>query len=237
MLRALPLALADLAQPPIVAILIRSLIVTVLIFAMLGIATVWALDGSDPCGMLGLQSCRMGLSASGLGALILTALGIWLLFPAVALGVIAAYSDRVVKAVEAIHYPSAAAAAQPGGAGRAIMLGLRSTARLLLYNLLALPFYLLLLITGIGPIILFVIANGLALGRDFGEMVAARHGVPAWRRAWLRSTRIERGAIGIIITAVFLLPIVNLVAPLLGATMTTHLFHQRDEDELTKAPR
>lgn len=228
MLRALPLSLADLAQPRIVAILIRSLLITLLIFVLLGFLAVWALDGTDPCSLLSIDSCEMGLAASGLGALLLTALGLWLLFPAVALGVIAAYSDRVIAAVEAIHYPAAAAIARPTGWGAGLVLGLRSAVRLLLYNVVALPFYLLLLITGIGPLVLFVIVNGVAIGRDLGEMVAARHGDPALRGVWLRSTRVERAAIGIIVTAIFLIPVVNLVAPMLGATMATHLFHRDD---------
>jgi CysZ protein len=226
-LRALPLSLADLARPRIVAILFRSLVVTLLIFVGLGILLVWALDGSDPCAWLTFQTCELGLSASGLGGVILTVIGIWLLFPAVALGVITAYSDRVIATIEAIHYPSVSET-RPIGIGRSAWLGLRSAGRLLVYNIVALPFYLLLLVTGIGPIILFVIVNGLAIGRDFGEMVAARHGDAALRAGWLRSTRAERAAIGIIVTAIFLLPIVNLVAPLLGATMTTHLFHKSD---------
>jgi CysZ protein len=225
MLRTLPLSLADLGQPRIIAILVRSLLVTLLIFVALGVLAVWLLQGSDPCGLLSGRSCELGWSASGFGAFMLTALGIWLLFPAVALGVIAAYSDRIVATVEALHYPGAAASARNAGVGRGLLLGLRSAVRLLIYNLVALPFYLLLLITGIGPVILFVIVNGIAIGRDFGEMVAARH--PGGTGGdWLRRTRGERAAIGIIITALFLIPVVNLVAPILGATMATHLFHR-----------
>ncbi len=227
MLRALPLSLADLARPRIVAILFRSLVVTLLIFVGLGLLAMWALDGSDPCIWLNFQSCELGPSTSGLGAIVITAIGIWLLFPAVALGVITAYSDRVITAIEAIHYPSVIET-RPIGMARGAWLGVRSAGRLLFYNIVALPFYLLLLATGIGPIILFVIVNGIAIGRDFGEMVAARHGDAALRNAWLRATRAERAAIGIIVTSIFLLPIVNLVAPLLGATMTTHLFHRHD---------
>jgi uncharacterized protein involved in cysteine biosynthesis len=237
MLRALPSSFADLAQPRILAILFRSLFVTLLIFVALGVVATSVLDGTDPCNWLSLSSCELGLSASGLGALLLTALGIWLLFPAVALGVIAAYSDRIVGAVEAIHYPSASAAARSVGIGSGIVLGLRSAARLLIYNVVALPFYLLLLVTGIGPIILFVLVNGIAIGRDFGEMVAARHGDPALRAAWLRATRVERASIGIIIASIFLLPIVNLVAPILGATMATHLFHRDNRSRLASSPQ
>ena len=226
MLRALPLSLANLAEPRILAILFRSLFVTLLIFLGIGVLTMWMLVGADPCALLGVESCELGLSGSGLGALLATVLGLWLLFPAVALGVIAAFSDRIVATVEAIHYPAVAMEARPLGIGRGALLGLRSAGRVLLYNLLALPFYLLLLVTGIGPIILFILVNGLAAGRDFGEMVAARHGNANARRDWLKRTRGERALIGILIVAIFLVPLINLVAPILGATMATHLFHR-----------
>jgi uncharacterized protein involved in cysteine biosynthesis len=106
-------------------------------------------------------------------------------------------------------------------------LGLRSAGRVIVYNLIALPFYLLLLVTGIGPLILFVIVNGIAFGRDLGEMVAARHGDAAARQAWLGATRLQRMLIGSTVTGLFLVPVANLLAPVFGAAMTVHLFHRR----------
>jgi uncharacterized protein involved in cysteine biosynthesis len=227
-LRILSLAIGDLADSRILAILRRSLLVTLLIFIALGVVMAWALEGADPCGWIGsVHSCEFGLSASGLGAILLTALAIWLLFPAVALGVIAAYSDQIVAAVEARHYPEALANARPLGLIPGMVLGLKSTARLILYNLVALPLYLILLLTGIGTVIAFLLVNGIAIGRDFGEMVAIRHGDRTSRTAWLATTRSKRALIGIIAAGLFLVPIANLLAPVIGAAMATHLFHKR----------
>ena len=103
-------------------------------------------------------------------------------------------------------------------------MGLRSAARLLLFNLLAVPFYLLLLVTGIGPFVLFVIVNGLAFGRDLGELAAARHGDRASRRAWLKRTRGEQHLMGTLVSVMFLVPFVNLLAPVVGTAMAIHLF-------------
>jgi uncharacterized protein involved in cysteine biosynthesis len=226
-LRILTLALGDLADPRILAILLRSLLITLLIFAVMGLGLAWALDGADPCDWVGMEtSCALGLSGGGLGAVLLTALAGWLLFPAVALGVVSAYSDRIVAAVEARHYPAALAAARPMGAVDGVALGLRSTVRLIVYNLLALPLYLILLLTGIGTLIAFLAVNGLAIGRDLGEMVAARHGDRATRRAWIGATRGDRALIGIVVAAIFVVPIVNLLAPVVGAAMATHLYHK-----------
>lgn len=188
------------------------------------------LDGVDPCGWIGTEEpCALGPSASWVGALLLSATAAWLLFPAVALGVIAAYSDRIIAAVEQRHYPAARQTASAVGWGDAILLGLRSTTRLLLYNLIALPLYLLLLVTGIGTLTAFVLVNGLAIGRDFGEMVVARHGDREQRSTWLRATRRDRAMIGLFAAALFLVPILNLLAPVIGAAMATHLFHRRTQ--------
>lgn len=225
MLRALSLSLAQLSDPAIVGILLRSLAVTLLLFAAAGVAIGWWLTGADPCDWLGLGVCPLDAGASGFGAVLLAAAALWFLFPAVGLAVVSAYMDQVVAAVERRHYPAAAAAARPLGWLRGAMLGLRSSARLLIYNLLALPLYLVLLVTGVGTLLLFVAVNGLAFGRDLGEMVAARHLRGGETRAWLRTTRGRRAVLGALVTALFLVPVVNLLAPVLAAAMATHLFH------------
>jgi CysZ protein len=232
MIRALTLSLGQLGDPAIVRILVRSLLVTLLVFVVLGVALGYALRGFDPCALVADDTCPLDASGSGLGAAVLTVAGLWLLFPAVAIGVISGFMDRIVAAVERRHYPAAAQAARPLGLGRGLLLGLRSSSRLLLYNSIALPFYILLLVTGIGTVILFVAVNGMALGRDLGEMVSARHLAGAVRRVWLQRTRAERAVLGMLATTLFLVPLVNLLAPVLAAAMATHLFHAT-RDELT----
>ena len=49
-IEALFLSLGDLGSSRILGVLIRSLIITLLIFLLLGIAMGWLLVGSDPCG-------------------------------------------------------------------------------------------------------------------------------------------------------------------------------------------
>jgi uncharacterized protein involved in cysteine biosynthesis len=220
------LAIGDLGDRRVLAVLIRSLLVTLALFVGVGALLVWLLRGADPCDALGLGACPLGGATGGIGALVLTALALWLLFPAVAIGVVSAYGDEVVAAVEARHYPAAADTARRLGWSGSALLGLRGTVRVLVYNLLALPFYLVLLVTGIGPAVLLVVVNGLALGRDLGLLVAARHGDRAGRDRWLRATRGERALIGAGTTALFLVPFANLVAPVLGAAAATHLYHR-----------
>ena len=149
----------------------------------------------------------------------------WLLFPAVMIAVLATMTDRIGQAVEERHYPDAAAAAQPLSLFRGLALGARSAGRLLLFNLLALPFYILLLVTGLGPFILFVIVNGLAFGRDVAELAASRHGDAASRQAWLKSTRGQQALIGSVVSTLFLVPLANIAAPIIGVAAGIHLFN------------
>jgi uncharacterized protein involved in cysteine biosynthesis len=227
MIRAFTLALGDLADRRIIGILLRSLVVTLVIFVVCGIALAWLLDGVDPCDWVGLDSCPLDASASGWSALLLVLLGIWFLFPAIALGVISGYVDRIAAAIEVRHYPEASASARPLGIWGALALGLKSSLRLIAYNLVALPFYVVLLFTGVGALLLFVAVNGIAFGHDLGELVASRHGDKLGRRLWLASTRAPRAAIGMVMTGLFLMPFVNLLAPVLGVAMAVHLYHGR----------
>ena len=226
MLRAIGLALTDLGDRRILAIMVQALGIALLVFAIIGAVLFWLLAGTDPCSLVGLDACPLDSGSSAVGALALTLLGVWFLFPAVAIAVIATFTDRIAGAVERRHYPDAARQARPIGIAKGALLGLRSAARLIIFNLIALPFYLLLLITGIGPFILFVIVNGLAFGRDIAELAASRHGNRSSRRAWLKSTRGQQGLIGTMVSVLFLVPFANLIAPIIGTAAGIHLFNR-----------
>ncbi len=221
--RALSLALTQLGDRAILRVLAKSLLVTLVLTVVIGAALVWA-------GQLAVARLHWGEEAgffAGL-ALILAALaGAWLLFRAIAIPVINFFSDEIVLAVEARHYPEALERAQPMTVATGIKLGLASVGRLLLFNLIALPFYFFLLFTGIGPIILFFLINAVLLGRDLGDMVSVRHADKADRTLWLTATRTDRFILGMIVSGIFLLPFVNLIAPVLGAAAMTHLFHAK----------
>jgi len=226
MLRVIVLAFADLGQPRVMAILFQALAAALLVFIAAAALMFWLLAGSDPCSSVGVSSCELDAGTGGIGAILLTLLAGWFLFPAVAIMVITTFADRISRTVEEHRYPAAAKKAHPIGIARGAIMGLRSAGRLILFNLLALPFYLLLLITGIGPFVLFIIVNGIAFGRDLAELAAARHGDRASRRAWLRATRGEQHLIGTVVSILFLVPFLNLIAPVVGTAAAIHLFNR-----------
>ena len=226
MFRSIALGFADLAGTKILGILLQALGVALLIFAALGGLAVWLLSGSDPCSAVGVGSCPLDIGSSGITTVLLVLLAGWFLFPAVAIAVLTMFSDRIARAVEERHYPIAIRKARPIGVVAGAAMGLRSAARIILFNLLALPFYILLLVTGVGPFILFVIVNGIAFGRDLGDMAAARHGDRASRRSWLKATRGEQHFIGLLVSALLLVPFANLLAPIVGTAAAIHLFNR-----------
>jgi uncharacterized protein involved in cysteine biosynthesis len=225
MLNAFSLALGQLADPLVRRTWLKSLGVTLLAFAAIGAGLWWLADS-----LLALawpDSNRLA-GAGGLRALLALAgalLGAFLLWRVVALAVLQFFADEVIRAVEARHYPAAAATARQLGWHEELANGLRSAGRALFYNALALPFALLLLVTGIGAPLVFFAVNAVLLGRELEDMVWLRHRpapqAPAPLRRW------ERLALGGITTALLAIPVANLAAPFLGAAAAAHLIHRK----------
>lgn len=205
--------------------MLQAIAISLVLFVLAAGALVWLLTGADPCSLVGAGGCRIGLGEGAIGAIALTLVAGWFLFPAVALVAIAGFTDRIASAVEQAHYPQAAQSARPVGLGRGLLIGLKSGGRLLVFNLIALPFYLILLVTGVGPFILFVIVNGIAFGRDVAEIAAARHGDRSSRRQWLKETRGQQHLIGVAVSMLLLVPFANLLAPVIGTAAGIHLFN------------
>lgn len=217
MIRAFFLSVAQLGDRRILVVLAQSLAMTLAIFGVLGVGVWWGTRD------------LLGGDVAGIVALAATVAALWLLFQAVAIGVMWPFVDRIVAAVEARHYPAALASARPVAVPRAALMGLASAARLILANLILLPAYLALLVTGVGTAVLFLAVNGWVLGRDLGDMVAARHLPRTAMRGWRKASGGWRFLLGVAVTALFVVPVLGLLAPVLGAAMATHLFHQGRE--------
>lgn len=223
MLRALSLTFGQLGDPAIVRVLLKSLLLTLLIFAIAGAGLIVTSRWAAKAYGWGEDGGMAAATVAALGAIVAA----WLLFRAVAVPVIGFFADEVVAAIEAKHYAEAALVAKPATIAVSLRLGLASILRLIGLNLLALPLYAVLIFTAIGPVLTFLAVNALLLGRDLGEMVAVRHLDPVGTKGWLRMTRAPRAIMGLIVTGLFLVPFVNLLAPIIGAGLATHLFHGR----------
>ncbi|PZU14496.1 MAG: cysteine biosynthesis protein [Sphingobium sp.] len=205
-LRAVP----SIFQAAALRLLGKTLLLTLLLFAALA-GGLWAV----------VHGLRLWLGWGGgsaaeatATALALVAAG-WLLFRATAMAVMSLFADDIVEAVERADYPHVAA--RPVGWGRSVRLALASLRRTVGWNLLALPAYLVLLVTGIGTVGLFLALNAYLLGRDMADLVEPRH--PALAPV----SRTGRWLMGLVSALLFLVPLVNLLAPVFSAAMAVHM--------------
>ena len=209
-----------LAEGAVLRLLAKTMTLTVAIFLALGWLGEMLVD--EALEAFGLARHH---GASVLISALLIVLAAWLLFRVVALAVLQFFADEVVTAVERRSYPAAAAAARKLGRTEEAKIALGGAGRALLANLIALPFALAFLFTGVGPALVFWAVNAWLLGRELVDMVWLRHrpapGAPS------PVGRAERFLLGGAIAALFMVPFANLLAPVLGAAAATHLVHGR----------
>ena len=226
MIQAFFLSLGQLLDSRVAMVFLKSLLVTLLMLAAIS-AGIWIGMHS----LLTWIAARLGgLSWAGdaadISTIVLILLAHLFLFRAVAIAVIGVFADEVVAAVEAKHYPGAHADARDVPFARSVAMGLGSGLRFLLINLLFSPLYIILLITGVGTAAAFFIVNSWLLGRDLGDMVAARHMRQGELPKWRQGTSFRRFVLGMFGTGLMLVPVIAFVAPVIGAAMATHAFHR-----------
>lgn len=216
---AIARALPQLAEGRILKVLLKSVLVTLVVFALLGFAGWYALSSLLAGWTDGLEG-----EIAALVAVLLTVIGGWLLFRLVALFVLQFFAEEIVIAVEQRHYPHTAQTLRQRSFGENLSDSLRSTGRALGINLLVLPVALVLLITGVGTALLFWLANAFLLGRELMDMVWLRH--RADKSDLPPITRLQRFALGGFVAALMAIPFINLVVPVIGAAAATHLVHR-----------
>lgn len=222
MIQAFFLSVAQLGDRRITAVFLKSLVLTLMVVGGLGLAVWHALGWFARHWALGAAAQQ----AAGVAAGVLMVLAAGVLFRAIALLIVGLFADEIVLAVEAKHYPEALTGARKVPLRRSLAMGLGSAGRFIVVNVALLPLYLILVATGVGPALLFFLVNGWLLGRDLGDMVAVRHLAPDALPAWRGSTALSRFALGLIGTGLFVVPVVNLAAPVISAAMATHWFHR-----------
>lgn len=142
----------------------------------------------------------------------------WILFPAIASSIVGLLLDAVARAVEARHYPALAPA--PGaGLADALLSSAKLIALMLVLNILALPLYLFPVIN----LFVFYGMNGYLLGREYFELAALRRMKPADAYVLRKSRGIRVFFAGVTIAFLLTLPVVNLLAPVIGTAAMVHL--------------
>jgi len=166
---------------------------------------------------LGLNSWLAGL-LGGIGALVLA----HLLFLPVAGLVASLFANRIAAAVERRYYP-ALPASRAAPLGAQVWDGVALAAQVLVLQILAL---LLSPLLGISLPLGWAVA-AWAIGRGLFVAVAMRR---MGRAQALAAYRARRPAVlfqGLLVTAGSLIPVLNLLVPVLGVAAMTHVLHLR----------
>ncbi|MEL6488066.1 MAG: EI24 domain-containing protein [Pseudomonadota bacterium] len=223
-LTALVRALGQLTDPAVQLVLAKTVVVTVLIFAALAWALWLTIDAGLQWAMLPFLPEDYEGPAAAAFAVFLGLVLFWLLFRVVALAVLQFFADEIVIAVERRDYPEAAARAKPLPFHRDLANSLRSAGRALLYNAMALPLAAVLFFTVIGAPAVFLLVNAVLLGRELTDMAWLRHcDFAGGERAGNPVPAFSRLLLGGAIAGLMLVPLANLVAPVIGAAAGTHL--------------
>jgi CysZ protein len=216
------MAFQSLSDTRVQRLLIRVILLTLLAFLLLGFA-LW-LGMSWSMSWIGLDRIGVGAdNASVFGAFLAAAttlLSTVLLFRIVAVTITWIFADDIIDAVEDRHYPKHAMTGKRPGLASGAGMAVKSIVRVIGYNLLALPVYLLLLFTGIGTAIAFLLVNALLLGRDLEDMLIARHG-----KEHGSMRKLPRLLLGLTATVGLMVPFFNLIVPVLATAAAVHMAH------------
>jgi len=163
-----------------------------------------------------------GLSTAGFW--LVAGFGSYILFPGVVTMVMGLLTDKIADAVEEEYYPNRLGAREVPYAD--LVLGAaKLTLIMLAVNLVfVIPYIILFFMGGFPFIILFVAVNGYMLGREYFEMVAVRHMDQHDRNALRRANSGSLFMGGALIAGMFMVPFLNILAPIIGAAVMTHIF-------------
>lgn len=188
-----------------------ALLTLILVFFGVGALVTWLSDTGY--GWLDRTFQVLG----GLGTAILA----WFLFPSIVVAVSGVFLERVVDATEERHYPQLPPP-RPVPLAQSILSALRLLGTSLLLNLLALPAYFVPLVN----IPVWLAVNGYLVGREYAELVAVRRAAPAIAARLRRDHRLQFWAAGAVIALMLAVPLLNLVAPVIGAAFMTMRFQR-----------
>lgn len=210
-------SLAQLGDPRIRRVLLRSILITIAILAAL-LTALW-----HGIAQIHVSQHWLQWIIDILGLLIEILLA-WVLFSVVASVVVSFYLDDVADAVEALHYPGLALPRRQGTA-ELIREGLRFAGISVLLNLLALPAYAVLSFVPPTNLLVFYGLNGYLLSREYFELVAFRRLDPREARRLRLAHPARMLLAGILIAFMLTVPVVNLLTPVFATVWMVHLYH------------
>lgn len=207
-------ALAQIDDPVFVGVILRSLAWALAAFVALAAAVAWGAEAAA-------AGHRTWAWIAGLaGSIGVAVLAVWLFLPLAAV-IATLFVDRVADAVERRFYPGLPPAHPASLAAQTwdgCMLGLRVLALQVVGLLLA------LLVPGLGLLLGWLI-SAWAIGRGLFMVVAMRRMERGAATAAYHRARASAVAQGGLMAAAGLVPLLNLLVPVLGTAAMVHVLH------------
>lgn len=209
-------AIGQMTDPKFMGVLLRGVGLTVLLLVLVTMGVLWLLPNSVSLPWYG-EVAWLSSVLDGFAIVSMFVLSIFLMVPVASL-FIGLFLDRIMDAVEARHYPNAGPVRRVG-IGEMILDSLGFLGLMIIVNLIALILYVFIPFA-------FWIVNGILLGREYFQMVAVRRVGRREGKALRKQNRAQIWIAGTLMAVPLTVPVLNLVIPILGAAMFTHLFHR-----------
>jgi CysZ protein len=207
-------ALGTIFDPGFFGVIVKAVVLTLALFVLAFLGLQWGLHYLPTFHQPWLNTAIKIVSSLGL-VLLLFAAGA----PVAALFG-SFFLDGIAKSVETKYYP--ADAPSPGTpVMRSLFVALRFTGLVIAVTLALLPFDVML--PGVGSAATLV-ADGWLLGREYFELAALRHLSSSETDAMRRRHRFAILSGGILLSLLTYIPFADLIAPLFGAALMTHMF-------------
>lgn len=212
MLQSAWLALQQALSPPFRSVLLKSVGLAVLLLVLFGIG-LQALIAY----FIDLQNQSVELIATIIASIGIV-VGLVFLVPPVTSLIAGIFLDEIAETVERTYYPQ-------DPPGRAVPLGQSIPASIRFFwvvVLVNLGVLVLLLVPGVN-VVVFLVANGYLLGREYFELAAARFRPIEEAKALRRRNATEVFLGGLLIAGFVAIPVVNLLTPLVATAFMVHL--------------
>lgn len=224
-------AITQILDRRFIGVLLKSLALTAGLLAVLTAAAIYLLGFIPELGFtipfIDYEVSFFDELAASLGFGLVLTLSIFLMFPVAAIFV-GLLLDEIADAVEAKHYP-ALPPARKQSMGEVLTHAGEFALVLIGANLLALILYFFV------PFI-FWIVNGYLIGREYFEIVAYRRLEEREAKALRRKHFFETWAAGTLVAIPLSVPVLNIIAPLVGVAAFVHFYHRKRGRSAAPAP-
>jgi CysZ protein len=218
------LALGVFREPYAWKILTIGLLGALAVMALLGAGVWWvvAKSGWLEFGWVARYEWTRWLFG-GLGA-VFYAVAAWFLFPVVFTAVAGIFLEDLADRIERRHYPELPVPRKVPVAEQ-VYASVRGLLRGLFWNALALPLYFVPVVN----VLAYAAVNSRLLSREYFQVITLRHFSTDVTGDCFRRHRPQLWREGLVLMLLFLVPVVQLVAPLLATSLAVHRLWRRDD--------